>query len=76
MPTSDDYLAEFPFQKHELRLAYDLQISEKIVCLNRTVSSRIEGLCVLLQGVTYPTRYYDLVPWFGRSMSELFPYFQ
>ena len=31
----------------------------------------IEGLCVLLQRFAYPNRYYDLVPCFGRSVSEL-----
>ena len=48
-----------------------MQIPQKIVCANRTVSPTIEGLCVLLQRFAYPNRYYDLLPCFGRSVSEL-----
>ena len=70
--TADECLVRFRFEKDYIsRLADAMRIPEKIVCPNRTVASKIEGLCIMLQRFAYPNRYCDMVSCFGRSVSEL-----
>ena len=64
--------AEFRFKKAEiLRLAEALDIPEMFLCHQGTTAAGIEGLCVLLRRLTYPCRYSDLIPRFGRPVPEL-----
>ncbi|PFX32346.1 hypothetical protein AWC38_SpisGene2769 [Stylophora pistillata] len=37
----------------------------------RTVTDKLEGLCLLLKQTAYPCRYSDLIPRFGRPVPEL-----
>ena len=64
--------AEFRFRKTEIPLlAEALDIPETFVCHQGTTAPGIEGLCVLLRRLTYPCRYSDLIPRFGRPVPEL-----
>lgn len=72
MISDDECLNFFRFYKDDInRLTTAFQLPDKIVCANRTVVSSVEGLCVLLRRLSYPCRYSDMVPGFGRSISEL-----
>ena len=65
-------LAEFRFRKHDLpRLAEVLQIPDSFMCYQRTVSSGMEGLCILLRRLSYPCRFSDIIPRFGRPVPVL-----
>ena len=56
---------KFPdYQKHWIFLKY-------FFCHQGTTTPGIEGLCVLLRRLTYPCRYSDLIPRFGRLIPEL-----
>ena len=56
---------KFPdYQKHWIFLKY-------FYCHQGTTTPGIEGLCVLLRRLTYPCRYSDLIPRFGRLIPEL-----
>ena len=64
--------AEFRFRKTEIPLLVEaLDIPETFVCHQGMTAPGIEGLCVLLRLLTYPCRYSDLVPRFGRPEPEL-----
>ncbi|XP_027058559.1 uncharacterized protein LOC113685269 [Pocillopora damicornis] len=64
--------AEFRFRKNEIsRLAESLDIPETFFCHQGTTAPGIEGLCLLLRRLTYPCRYSDLIPRFGRPIPEL-----
>ena len=64
--------AEFRFAKMDIPLlAEALGIPEKFICHQGTRSERIEGLCMLLKRLTYPSRYSDLIPRFGRPVPLL-----
>ena len=62
---------EFPFLRSHI---YDsknfLNVPEKIVTCQRTVSSGVDALCILLKRLAFPCRYTDMVPTFGRSDTE------
>ena len=65
-------LAEFRFRKHDLPLlANVLQIPDSFTCYQRTVTSGMEGLCVLLRRLSYPCRFSDIIPRFGRPVPVL-----
>ena len=60
------------FQKDDLpRLLDALEIPECYICSQRTNASGMEALMILLRRLSYPNRWCDLVPIFGRSESEL-----
>ena len=60
------------FQKGDIfRLAAALQLPETIKCQNGVVADTIEGLCMLLKRFAYPCRYVDLIPRFGRPISQV-----
>ena len=62
--------AEFRFTKSEIpRLAEALDIPGTFFCHQGTTAPRIEGLCLVLRRLTYPCRYSDLIPRFGRATS-------
>ncbi|XP_015772316.1 PREDICTED: uncharacterized protein LOC107350588 [Acropora digitifera] len=70
--SQDECKTEFRFGKTEiLVLAEALQIPHCFTCVNGTVASGIEGLCMLLKRFTYPCRLSDMIPRFGRSVPEL-----
>ena len=63
---------EFRFKKEDIfRLAAVLQLPDKFKCQNGVVVYPIESLCVLLKRFAYPCRYVDLIPRFGRPISQL-----
>ena len=64
--------AEFHIEKADLpRLAEALQLPPTFHCQQRTVLDSMEGLCILLKRVSYPCRYSDMIPRFGRPASLL-----
>ena len=70
--TNDESQAEFRFDLADLPLLAEvLGIPNKIVCPNRTVATGMEALCIALKRFAYPCRYNDMIPRFGRSVSEL-----
>ena len=48
-----------------------LRFPDKFVCSQRTVCSKLEGLCILLKRLAFPCRYTDMVSRFGRNPTEL-----
>ena len=65
-------LAEFRFQKRHIPLLAEvLQIPDQFSCYQRSVSSGIEGLCILLKQLSYPCRYSDMIARFGRPVPVL-----
>ena len=58
-------------RKDIFKLAAVLQLPDKFKCQNRVAVYPIEGLCVLLRRFTYPCRYADLIPRFGKPISQL-----
>ena len=65
-------LAEFRFQKRHIPLLAEvLQIPDQFSCYRRSVSSGIEGLCILLKRLSYPCRYSDMIARFGRPVPVL-----
>ena len=68
----DECISEFCFKKQDIpRMAKVFKIPEKIVCINGTVASQTEGLCVFSKRFSYPCRLSDMIPRFGRSKYEL-----
>ena len=53
------------------RLLTALEIPEYYICVQRTHATGMEALMILLRRLVYPARWCDLVPFFGRSGSEL-----
>ena len=63
---------EFRFlRSHIYHLRNVLNIPEKIVTCQRTVSSGVDALCILLKRLAFPCRYTDMVPTFGMNETEL-----
>ena len=63
---------ELRFAKNDLDALLDsLQIPDQIACQQGTVCNSIEGLCILLSRLSYPCRYTDMIPRFGRNPTEL-----
>ena len=62
-------LAEFRFQKRHIPLLADvLQLPDQFLCYQRSVSSGIEGLCILLKRLSYPCRYSDMIARFSKPV--------
>lgn len=65
-------LANFRVKKHDLFfLQQTIQIPATIKCPQRTTCPGIEGLCILLNRLSYPCRYSDMIQRFGRPVPEL-----
>ena len=63
---------EFRFPKNNIYSLVDaLQIPDEVRCPNRYSIDAVEALCVLLKRNSYPCRFSDLIPTFGRSVAEL-----
>ena len=59
---------EFRFlRSHIYDLKNVLNIPEKIVTCQRTASSGVDALCILLKRLAFPCRYTDMVPTFGNK---------
>ena len=59
------------FRSHIYDLKNVLNIPEKIVSCQRTVSSGVDALRILLKRLAFPCRYTDMVPAFGRNETGL-----
>ena len=65
-------LAEFRFRNHDLPfLAEVVQIPDSFTRYQTTVSSGMEALCILLRRLSYPCRFSDIIPRFGRPVPVL-----
>ena len=59
---NSECLAEFRVHKRDIpALAYHLRIPENFYCQQRSFSDGIEGLCMLLQRLSYPCRCGDML---------------
>ena len=54
-----------------IRLAEALHLPESYSGIQKTQATGMEALMVMLRRLTYPNRWCDLVPLFGRTESEL-----
>ncbi|CAB4016993.1 Hypothetical predicted protein, partial [Paramuricea clavata] len=64
--------ADFRVEKRDLHvLANALQIPPSFQTYQRSVADGLEGLCMLMKRFTYPCRYGDTIPLFGRPVPEL-----
>lgn len=60
------------FQKGDIeRLYIALNPPKKYVCKYGTTATGMEALLIILHRLTYPNRWCDLVPVFGRAEPEL-----
>ena len=65
----DECKAEFRFHKEDIPvLAEVLGLPETFTCSQGSVTNGIEGLCIMLKRFSYPCRYSDLIPRFGRAV--------
>ena len=64
--------ADFRVEKGDIPIFVEaLRVPPIFKCANGTISDGTEGLCVVLKRFAYPCRYSDMIPIFGRSVSEL-----
>ena len=67
----DECEVEFCFKKDDIfRLAAALHLPEVFRCQNCVLVDTVEGLCIVTR-FAYPCRYADLIPLFGRPVSQL-----
>ena len=65
-------LADFRVHKRDIpALAYHLRITDNFYCQQHSVSDGIEGLCMLLQRLSSPCRYGDMLLRFARPVPVL-----
>lgn len=65
------------FKKNDFdRLLIALRIPAKYECVQKTLSTGSEALLIMLRRLAYPSRWSDLEPTFGRSVSEMSLIFQ
>ena len=70
--TDDECKAEFRFYRNDVyNLLEALQIPETFRCSNGLKLDGIEATCILLRRFSYPARFGDLVPRFGRPAPQL-----
>ena len=70
--SDDECKAEFRFSKSNIYSLVDaLRILDEVRSPNRQSIDAVEALCVLLKRNSYPCRFSDLIPTFGRSVAEL-----
>ena len=68
----DECEVEFRFKKDDVyNLVQAFGLPEVYRCYNGLVVDSVEALCVCLKRFTYPCRYADLVPRFGRPVPQL-----
>lgn len=65
----DECISEFRVKKRDIPLlAEALQIPPYFRCYQRSKVDGLEGLCMLLKRFSYPCRYSDMIPRFGRPV--------
>lgn len=65
---NDQCRTMFRFEREDINiLSNALRLPEKNICTNRTVTSGVEGLCIVLRRLAYPCRLEDLEPVLGRT---------
>ena len=65
-------IVDFRFSKTHLYTLLDvLNVPDRVVTVHATVSEDIEALCILLKRLSFPCRYTDMTPMFGRNLTEL-----
>ena len=72
--SDDDVVAEFRFMKNDiLRLVRALDMPNEITChfYNDLKVDSMEALCVVLNRLAYPCRYFDMIPRFRRAVPQL-----
>ena len=70
--SDDECLEEFRFMRNDIyELKEVFNIPDQFVCYNGTSVTGIEGLCIYLKRYSYPCRFSDMTPRFGRSVQEL-----
>lgn len=70
--TDDECKAEFRFFKNDIyNLKEVLAIPDIFVCNNRLHVCGVEALCIMLRRFSYPIRFGDMVPKFGRPEPQL-----
>ena len=63
---------EFRFHKNDVyNLVEILDLLDQITCYNGLVFDPTEALCIFLKHFSYPCRYSDLIPRFGRPAPSL-----
>ena len=63
---------EFRFHKNDVyNLVETLDLPDQITCYNGLVFDPTEALCIFLKRFSYPCRYSDLIPRFGRPAPSL-----
>ena len=68
----DECEVEFRCKKGDIfRLAAALQFLEVFRCESGVIVDTVESLCIALKRFAYPCRYADLIPHFGRPISQL-----
>ena len=69
---NDECKTEFCFEKSHLPLLVNvLQTPPMFKCSQGSVADGLEALCMLLKRSSYPCRYADMVPRFGRPIPVL-----
>ena len=67
-----NFKGKFRFQKTDFRrLCAALGIPDEMRAPNRMRWSGLEGLCILLRRLAYPTRHLDLDDFFGRGKADI-----
>ncbi|CAC5404316.1 unnamed protein product [Mytilus coruscus] len=70
--TNEQCRSFFRFDKDDIEILHRaLRIPDKVVCSNCTTARGIDGLCMVLRRLAYPSRLEDLEYIFGRSKTEL-----
>ena len=70
--TDDECKSEFRFLKNDVYLLEEtLDIPDAIKCYNGVVVDGVEALCIMLKRFSYPCRYVDMMPRFGRAVPQL-----
>ena len=68
----DECKAECSFLGKDIYTLHDIMnIPEMFTCYNGVTVTGIEGLYILLKRYSYPNRYLDLIPRFGRPVPQL-----
>ena len=62
----DECRSYFRFYKADI-----YRLAEEITCYNHSIFQGLEAFCALLKRFSYPCRYVDMIPRFGRAVPEL-----
>ncbi|KAG6959563.1 hypothetical protein JG687_00008707 [Phytophthora cactorum] len=69
--SNEECINKFRFEMHQIVQVVQLFELEGIQTRERTTSSGVEGLCIVLYKLTVPIRWVDLESFFGRDSSGL-----